>query len=108
MKFKQPKKQTESIGANRLVMYMRAHGWIIDKLGGGPYTVGWPDFFAWHPQHGLKWIETKAPGGKLRKSQIDRFKRWSRAGLDVYVLEDETHYRRLFAQHPNWREYIRW
>jgi len=108
MDYRKPRGKPEAEGANRLKLHMQARGWVVDKIGGSKFAVGWPDLFCWHPKHGLRWIETKAPGGKLRKSQYDRFHRWKQHGLSVYVLEDETHYQRLFLDQDNWEEYIRW
>ena len=107
MNYKHPRTQPETIGANRLRNKLLTKGWtIIDKVGGSVYTTGWPDLFCFHPTHGVRWIETKALGGKLKPSQVKRFDRWRKAGLGVYVLENEKHYYRLFKP-PNWENYIR-
>ena len=85
---------------------MRARDWYIGKIGGGKFTVGWPDYYAFHRQHGHRWIETKTPGAKLRASQIERFRQLTNAGDSVYVLTDEKDYHKLFET-PNWEQYIR-
>ncbi len=108
MDFKRPKGRPEAKGARRLVLYMEARGWVCDKLGGSKYASGWPDFWCFHPKFGERWVETKAPGGKLRPSQIKRFTRWAKHGIKIYVLEDEKHYQRLFGQEDNWRRYTGW
>lgn len=107
MRYKKPRGQPEALGARRLVRHMEARGWMCDKLGGGPFTVGWPDYYCFHPQHGERWIETKAPGGKLSRSQTKRFSRWAAKGIKIFVMEDETTYNRLFQEGDNWRQYLR-
>jgi len=112
MKFKPPKNNVrsgpEAKGASRLCMYMRGEGWYLKKLHGGYYQSGMPDYVAWHPLHGQRWIETKAPGGKISKVQFDMFKLMERYGQEVFILEDEKHYYRLFEKKGNWFEYFRY
>ena len=84
---------------------MEARGWYIIKLHGGKYQSGLPDLFAMHPEYGTRWIETKTPSGKLRASQVKKFYLMSRAKVKIFVLEDETHYRRLFEENDNWTDY---
>ena len=97
----------EAQGAARLIRFMRAHRWHCEKLSGGLYQVGLPDYVCWHPEHGQRWIETKAPGGKLRRSQEIKFAIMESFGQKIYVLEDERGYPLLFKDKDNWRHYIR-
>ncbi len=106
MEHRKPRGKPEAKGANRLCNYMRARGWGIWKIGGSKYTVGWPDYYAYHPQHGHRWIETKTKTGKLEPSQKIRFRELTDKGDKVYVLTDEKHYDRLFKE-PNWIMYVR-
>lgn len=98
----------EAQGAARLLRFMRARRWHCEKLSGGLYQVGLPDYVCWHPEYGQRWIETKAPGEKLRRSQEVKFKIMSDYGQKIYVLEDERHYPRLFNEQDNWRHYMRY
>lgn len=86
---------------------MQSKGWYIRKIGASMYAIGWPDFYAFHILHGHRWIETKAPGGKLRKTQIREFNNMAKLGDKIYVLETYKDYYKLF-NNDNWREYIRW
>lgn len=72
------------------------------------YQYGWPDLLAMHMNYGIKWIEMKIPGGKLRQTQVDKFHKWSRFGVKIYVLDgaSETDYKKLFGE-PNWHLFIR-
>lgn len=111
MNYKKPRATVrtgpESHGAQRLRRYMLARGWFLKKLHGGKYQAGLPDFVAMHSVHGLRWIETKAKGGKLRASQSHTFSLFEKHGQQVYVLKDETEYSILFKPKGNWKEYIR-
>lgn len=97
----------EALGARRLRQYMLKEGWHIEKLHGNKYQSGLPDLLCIHPRHGLRWIETKAPGGKLTGSQVTKFYKFKKYGQQIYVLENETHYHRLFDDVGNWERYIR-
>ncbi len=103
MNYHQPKTQPEAAGARRLMKLMKSRGWLCMKLGGGKYTVGWPDWYCYHPKWGHKWIETKTIKGKLSRSQITRFIKMSLAGDKIYILTNERDYMKLFRNYDNWR-----
>lgn len=111
MEFKPPRNTVatgpEAVGSRRLKKYMEGQGWYLKKLHGGAYQSGMPDYVAWHPRYGQRWIEMKAPGGKLRHSQISMFRIMEKYGQHVYVLESEKHYGRLFSEKGNWFSYVR-
>lgn len=94
----------EAKGALRIRRYLEARGWLVIKLHGGKYQSGLPDFFIIHIVHGLKWMETKAKGEKLRRSQLGMFGLLDKFGQEVFVLTDEQDYPKLFNK-PNWREF---
>lgn len=111
MNFKLPRKTVRSgpemQGASRLRTKMEAIGWHLEKLHGNKYQSGLPDYIAIHIEFGHRWIETKAPGEKLSSRQHLKFALFERKGQKIYVLENETHYDKLFKE-PNWKNYIRW
>lgn len=111
MDFKPPKHTVhtgpEAVGARHLRLYMMKEGWHIEKLHGGKYQSGFPDLLCLHPRYGIRWIETKAPGGKLSSRQIEKFHKFKKYGQQIYVLEDETHYSRIFEEVGNWERYVR-
>ena len=106
MNYRKPRGQPESKGASRLIALLVSKGWGCWKIGGGPLTVGWPDWYCFHRRHGHRWIETKAPGKKLRKSQVNRFQKMANAGDKIYVVHDETEYDVLFRDKDNWMMYL--
>jgi hypothetical protein len=69
------------------------------------YQIGWPDLYAIHPVYGHRWIEMKAPDGKLRPSQIKMFTEWSKYKGDVWILRDEKDYDLLFKG-SNWWQWL--
>ena len=109
MDFKLPRNTVrtgpESKGSERLQLFMRSKGWWCKKLHGGKYQSGLPDLLALHPLHGHRWIETKAPGEKLRPTQRKMFAMFNRYRQKVYVLEDEKGYWKLFDKKDNWLTY---
>lgn len=109
MNFKKPiiRSQPEQKGARGLRKYMETRGWITIKLHGNKYQIGLPDLLCMHSLYGIKFIETKAPGGKLRMSQHKMFATFASHGVEVYVCEDYTHYYRIFSKLGNWRNYVR-
>jgi hypothetical protein len=96
----------ETKGALRIRKKLEGKGWYVGKIGGGPYTIGWPDFFCCHVLHGHRWIETKVPGRKLRASQVKRFTELADKGEKIYVMYDEKDYMVLFRDNDNWRKFI--
>lgn len=111
MIYRKPKRTVrtgpEQRGANRLMIYMRARGWTCMKLGGGKFTVGWPDYYCFHKAYGHRWIEMKKPGGEIRQSQIKRFTDLNKAGDKVFVLRDERDYPVIFKEQDNWGMFIK-
>lgn len=103
MIYKQPRTQSEAKGAKKLISLMESREWLCMKLGGGKFTVGWPDWYCYHERWGHRWVETKTIKGKLRPSQITRFIRMSVAGDKIFVLTNEKDYMKLFREHDNWR-----
>jgi len=96
----------EKQGSDKLRQYMEAHGWLTIKLHGGMYQSGLPDILAFHPVHGIRFIETKTEKGKLSSRQTRLFSRITEYGGQIYVLRDEKDYNDLFRK-PNWLSYVR-
>jgi hypothetical protein len=47
--------------------------------------VGWPDLTAWHPRHGLIFVELKAEHGVVSEAQHDVLDSLREAGQRVFV-----------------------
>ena len=77
-----------------------------DKTWGNALNAGTPDLFC-----GRYWIEVKAPGKKLRPSQVEWFERWvDRGGVIAYVCDDHRRLWDIIGETPgtkpsNWRDF---
>ena len=111
MKYREPRKNLESSGAKKFINFLQSKGWSCWKLGGGKFTVGWPDYYCYHKNFGHRWVETKVKNRKLRPSQVKKFREFAAAGDKIYVIEvnhsNEELYAVLFADYDNWRVFIR-
>lgn len=106
MQHSKPKTQPESLASIKIIKYMKARSWACWKVGAGKYVSGWPDYYCVHHIFKHRWIEIKVDKNKLRASQVKRFRELTKAGDEVFVLENEGQYGKLFKP-PNWEEYIR-
>ena len=99
---KPDKPKLEKEHYKELRAHMMARGWMVKKVTGSVYMVGWPDVFAAHKEHGIRWIETKRPEtGKLSKEQVEMFIEFGQHGVGVWILETVEDYPTLFGS-PNW------
>jgi hypothetical protein len=91
---------------NSLRAALARAGWsIVEKTHGNAYQAGWPDLYCYHPVHKIhRWIEVKAPRGKLTPAQRERFRRWDQGGLGVYVMVNTN--LALLYKEPNWKEWL--
>ena len=62
---------------------LEARGFQVEKVWGNSINAGFPDLFV-----GRFWIEVKAPGKKLRPTQVDWFERFVPQGCKAYVCDD--------------------
>ena len=77
----------EAVIVKRILLFLRARGWLVEKVHGGRYMAGWPDLFAFHPKYGYRWIEVKRPGtGRLTDRQRARFTKWNEHGCPIWIL----------------------
>lgn len=84
---------------------MHSRGWLTVKTTGGRFSSGWPDLFCAHPEYGMKWVETKVPGGRLRPSQRKMFTKLAKHGVKIWVIIEPDGYYKLFNE-PNWWKYV--
>jgi hypothetical protein len=106
--FKSKRGKPEKEGALRLIHEMERHNWTVHRLNvsAGTYsTPGFPDYYATHKFHGTRWIETKTERGTLSTSQIERFTKFAKDGVGVWVLSDEQDYEKLFLE-ANWGKFL--
>lgn len=91
---------------NNIRKALHAQGWFTVKLSGSMYVHGLPDLYCFQRSTNTTlWIESKAPGKKLRPTQVKRFPKWDHEGIRIYVLTSDTQLDRLSGP-PNWRDYL--
>lgn len=84
--------------------FMQSKGWLLLKITGSIYQVGYPDVYATHKEHGPRWIETKRPeSGKLSSEQIEVFTALTAHGAGVWIMETVEDYPNLFGRANWWR-----
>lgn len=92
-----------------LIEYLRARGWLVERMIGNAYQVGIPDLYLFHHKHQQRWVDVKRPvGWALTKAQKIKWPFWEKSGVGIWILTEATQaaYDKLF-QPPNWRQYVR-
>jgi hypothetical protein len=74
---------TEKVVQDRIRALLLSRGISTQKMWGSALQSGVPDLFC-----GRFWIEVKAPGRKLRPSQVDWCETFDPLGAIVYVCDD--------------------
>lgn len=110
------REQPEAKFRNKFKEYIARTRWRVIPFAASQYSMGWPDTLIGNIDFKChKWVEFKATGGKLRQTQIEKFRDLSQFGIPIYVLEgngnetDNQLFRCLqqLFEPPNWRLYIR-
>lgn len=102
---KKGKPKLEKEHGEELRQLMKARGWMVRKVTGSMYMVGWPDYFACHKEFDYRWIEMKRPvTGKLDDDQRKIFMEFHNHGAGIWILETKEDYPLLFEK-PNWWKY---
>ena len=102
-------RKLESRIQRELVEFLRARGWHVERMLADAFQNGIPDLYAFHREHGHRWIEVKRPSGySFTRRQRQRFPQWDAAGIGIWILTaaSESEYKRLFGP-SNWRSYWR-
>jgi hypothetical protein len=92
-----------------LIAYLRARGWLVERLIGMAWQVGIPDLYAHHPKWGCRWIDVKNPESySFTKAQKRKWPEWEAKGVGIWIVTsaDQEGYDVLFKP-PNWRNYWR-
>jgi hypothetical protein len=88
-----------------LIQYMRARGWLVERMIGNAFQVGIPDLYCYHPKWGERWIDVKNPGRySFTKAQKQKWPLWAKYGVGIWILTSIDDYQLLFKE-PNWRNY---
>jgi hypothetical protein len=106
-RIKKPKHGPEWYIQRDLMTYMRARGWLVERMTGNMYQKGIPDLYCHHPQWGERWIDVKNDGKySFTDDQKKKWPVWERAKVGIWILvaATQTEYDKLFAP-PNFRDY---
>jgi hypothetical protein len=96
----------------RIISFLEARGWHVEKMHGNAFQKGIPDLYCFHPKmnppEGLhRWVDVKVKGRyQLTKAQCQKWPLWESIDLGVWIMVDATEeeYRKLFGG-PNFRDY---
>jgi len=92
---------------NRIVTYLEARGWHIERVIGNAFQSGLPDLYAGHKEFGQRWIEVKNASDYIfTRAQKLKFPVLDHYGIGIWVLVEATEeeYDKLFST-PNWKDY---
>lgn len=96
----------------RLIEFLKARGWLVERMVGNAYQVGIPDLYLYHPKWHERWVDVKVKGRySFTRAQKFKWPLWEQYGVPIWILTDATQeeYDKLFAP-PNWRQFwkIQW
>jgi len=105
---RRPKHGPEWHIQQKLVAYLKARGWHVERMIGNAFQLGIPDLYVANPKWGTRWIDVKRPGKdySFTKAQKRKWPVWEAFGVGIWILTgaDQEDYDRLFKA-PNWRDY---
>ena len=114
MSVKKPRFRTspEAVIQKRIISFLEKRGWLVEKMHGNAFQKGIPDLYCFkpllNPPEGLhRWVDAKVKGRyKYTKDQCQKWPKWERIGLGVWIMVDATEeeYSKLFGP-PNFRLY---
>jgi hypothetical protein len=91
----------------KIIHFLRARGWLVEKMLANAYQTGIPDLYCFHKNFGHRWLEVKRPDGyTFTQRQRQKWPKWEEAGIGIWILTAATQeqYDLLFAP-PNWRQF---
>ena len=91
----------------KLVAFLQARSWHVERLFADAFQNGFPDLFAAHVKWGQRWIEVKRPDeSSFTQRQRQKFPVWEKFRIGIWILTAATQaqYDLLFKP-PNWRDF---
>ncbi len=92
-----------------LADFLRARGWLVERMLADAFQNGIPDLYIHHPKWGSRWVEVKRPDNySFTRAQRRKWPEWEKSGVPIWILTAATdeQYGLLFGP-PNWRKYWR-
>lgn len=92
----------------KLITFLDARGWLVERMVGNAYQKGIPDLYLFHPDYEYRWVDVKRPDGSysFTKDQKKKWPVWDSYGVGIWILvaATQSEYDKLFAP-PNWKDY---
>ncbi len=90
-----------------ICQFLRARGWLVQRMIGNALQYGVPDLYIAHSKWGQRWLECKNPQEwNFTQAQRINFPLWDSYNVGIWILTAATkeEYQKLFKV-PNWRDY---
>jgi hypothetical protein len=104
---REQEKELELHIQRKLVEFLRARDWYVERMLANAFQTGIPDLYCHHPRCGERWVEVKRPENyTFTKAQRQKWPEWEQAGIPIWILTAATQeqYDLLFGP-PNWRKF---
>jgi len=92
-----------------LVKFLKARGWLVQRMSADAFLNGFPDLFCAHKKLGTRWVQVKRPESyTLTQAQRRKWSLWDELGIDIWVLTAATEgeYYKLYRP-ANWRDFCK-
>lgn len=103
-----PKTGPEAVIQNQLIAFLTLRQWYVKETHGNMFQAGFPDLYATHYKHGIRWIEVKNPlKYSFTPAQLEDFPKLSANGTRIWILTaaTESEYAKLFKE-ANWHTFL--
>ena len=76
---------------HELITFLKARGWLVERLLADAFQNGFPDFYIHHPKWGSRWVEVKRPDNySFTKAQRRKWPEWHKFGVPIWILTAAT------------------
>ena len=92
-----------------LVKFLKARGWLVQRMSADAFLNGFPDLFCANKKWGTRWVHVKLPEGHtLTQAQRRTWSLWEEFRICIWVLTAaaQEQYDKLFGP-PNWRDFCK-
>lgn len=99
----------------KIIRKLELLGWYVKNTHGNMFQAGFPDLYATHKIHGVRWIEVKVKmGSSFTKAQKECFPLFAANGTKIWVLvsDHDSEIKKLFYRDAsgelidNWYWYV--
>ncbi len=101
---------------DRWVKFLRAKGWLVERMIGNAFQMGIPDLYLVHKDYGCRWVDIKVYGKySLTKAQRSKWPIWESFKVGIWILGAKdaksctkahmVEEYNILKRPPNWREF---